>query len=56
MENTRYVQLQCRACCIKTLVIAGRAWPKRCIRCGEPFEPAPQILDARADPRVTVSG
>lgn len=52
MENGRYVQIRCRACCIKTLVIAGRPWPKRCIRCGEPCEAAPPALDV--DPRATV--
>ena len=55
LTSTRYVQIQCRACCIKTLVIAGRPWPKRCIRCGEPLAPAPRTTDARLDRPATVT-
>jgi hypothetical protein len=55
VESTRYVQIQCRICCIRTLVIAGRPWPKRCIRCGEAFEPAPRALDPRADPGAAIA-
>jgi hypothetical protein len=33
MENTRYVQLSCPVCGLKTLIIGTRSAPTRCARC-----------------------
>ena len=52
-QKGRYVQVPCRACGIKALVIDGRPWPKRCIRCGAGFELESRAFAARPERPVT---
>lgn len=52
--DARYVTIPCRACGIRALVILGRPWPKRCIRCGAAFQPESRTFENRAERRLTV--
>ena len=51
-EVGRYVQILCRTCGIKALVISGRPWPKRCIRCGAKFDLKSRTFEDRSEQPV----
>jgi DNA-directed RNA polymerase subunit RPC12/RpoP len=55
IEDPNYVKIPCRSCGIRALVIEGRPWPKRCIRCGAAFQVESRTFENRAEPRVAVS-
>jgi hypothetical protein len=58
MDSTRYVQIICRACGGKIVVIFGQARPATCALCKEPLEPvaSPSRSQAPGNPRQTPAG